>query len=231
MASSVREILLKYSTYYSNLSHANRQRFEDRLAELLLYLDFSAEGLDGDVTLEMKIVIASAQIQLTFGLENFIPERFSQITVLPRSYFIDTHPRPVVGHVDPRTSQICFSWRDIKFGFSINDDAINVALHEFAHWLEMESRFASFSNGLLCKYDYSDWRRTANHKLIKIRSQENQFLKDYGGKNMIELFAVSVEAFFEQSQAFKSRLPRLYNTLVELLNQDPTQALAPVLED
>ena len=54
-----------------------------------------------------------------------------------------------------------------------------------------------------------------------IRRGENNFLKSYGGINMTEMFAVCVEAFFEQPEEFQKELPKIYNTMVVLLNQDP----------
>ena len=224
---TVREILRRYSSYYAALTPALRERFESRLADLLMHVDFVPEGLRGDVNMEMKIVIASAQIQLTLGLDQFIPQRFKTIVVLPTGYRLSEIKKRVIGHVDSRTSEIHLSWRNVQHGFRVQDDAINVALHEFAHWLEFESRLDRFDNSLLCKFEFSDWRKVAQQKLLTIRANQNEFLKDYGGKNLVELFAVSVEAFFEQPESFKQKLPELYERLVVLLNQDPTNRASP----
>jgi Mlc titration factor MtfA (ptsG expression regulator) len=46
---------------------------------------------------------------------------------------------------------------------------------------------------------------------------------------MTEMFAVCVETFFEQSDAFKAELPGIYQSLVDLLQQDPSQKSNPLL--
>ena len=61
------------------------------------------------------------------------------------------HDKRLVGHVDPDKTEIYLSWRAVKFGFAINDDAINVALHEFAHWLELENRLSGLNQDYLCR--------------------------------------------------------------------------------
>ena len=46
---------------------------------------------------------------------------------------------------------------------------------------------------------------------------------------MKEMFAVCVETFFEQPEDFKKNLPELYQTMVNLLRQDPLLEGDPVL--
>lgn len=74
------------------------------------------------------------------------------------------------------------------------------------------------------------WTERALEKMERIRRQENQFLKNYGGKNIHEMFAVCVEAFFEKPDEFRYYLPELFDSLRELLNQDPTIRQNPPLK-
>ena len=46
-------------------------------------------------------------------------------------------------------------------------------------------------------------------------------LDTYGATDPVEFFAVSVEAFFEQPRALRSRHPRLYAELQNYFQQDP----------
>lgn len=224
---TVRDVLSRYSHYYRRLNADNRARFESRLADLLLHLQFSANGSDEDVPLEMKIVIGSAQIQLTLGLEQFLPVNYDQVVVMRSAYRVPEFDKRLAGHVDPNQSTIFLSWQHVRYGFLIPDDAINVALHEFAHWLDLENK--TQKHEYLCQVEYSQWRQHAHKKLLIVRKRENSFLNDYSGSNMLEMFAVSVEAFFEQSQLFREKIPELYQSLVELLNQNPIDEADPVV--
>lgn len=226
---TVRNVLSRYSYYYRKLNADNRQRFESRLAELLLHLQFSANGSDEDIPLEMKIVIASAQIQLTLGLEQFLPVNYDQVIAMRSAYRVPEFENRLAGHVDPNHSTIYLSWQHVRYGFLVPDDAINVALHEFAHWLDLENKIQPHE--YLCQIEYSQWREHAHKKMLEVRDRKNNFLKDYSGRNMLEMFAVSVEAFFEQSQLFREKLPELYQSLAELLNQDPTNEADPIVAE
>ena len=225
---TVRDVLSRYSQYYRRLNLTNQQRFESRLAELLLHVTFTAENSNEDIPLEMKIVIGSAQIQLTFGLDQFLPVNYEQITVMRDAYRVTNYEKPLIGHVDPNQTAIYLSWKHVRHGFLIPDDAVNVALHEFAHWLDMENKVLDFE--LMCEAEYSQWRKHAMEKLLTVRERKNKFLKDYSGRNMLEMFAVSVEAFFEQSQQFQQKIPGLYDALADLLNQNPINETDPVVE-
>ena len=82
----------------------------------------------------------------------------------------------------------------------------------------------------MCEAEYSQWRKHAMEKLLTVRERKNKFLKDYSGRNMLEMFAVSVEAFFEQSQQFQQKIPGLYDALADLLNQNPINESNPLVE-
>ena len=223
---TVRDVLSRYSQYYRRLDSPNKHRFESRLAELLLHLTFSGGTSDHDVPLEMKIVVGSAQIQLTFGLDQYLPVNYEQITLMRDAYRVTNYERPLVGHVDPNQTRIYLSWKHVRHGFLIPDDAVNVALHEFAHWLDFENKI--LNSELLCETEYSQWREHAMKKLLTVRQRQNTFLNDYSGRNMLEMFAVCVEAFFEQSQQFHEKIPGLYAALTDLLNQNPINESDPI---
>jgi Mlc titration factor MtfA (ptsG expression regulator) len=50
---------------------------------------------------------------------------------------------------------------------------------------------------------------------------KSDFFRAYAVKNSQEFFAVAVENFFEKSGEFHDWNPKLYSTLVKMLNQDP----------
>ena len=106
---------------------------------------------------------------------------------------------------------------------------MNVALHELAHALqgEDEERF-SFGN-IFNETRMQNWTNEAKKELVAIRTNKHKFLRDYAGHNLLELFAVSIESFFEQSERFKEEVPKLYKLISNLLNQDPTNKENPII--
>ncbi|MFT6335072.1 MAG: Mlc titration factor MtfA (ptsG expression regulator) [Saprospiraceae bacterium] len=213
-------ILLHYSTYYSILSEKSQQTFRLRLYHLLNILSFSSEELPS-VTREMRAVIGSSIIQITFGLSSYLPTKYTNIVVKPHRYMYPGFGEPFLGHIDFDNATIYFSWQDVKEGYQYPNDAVNVALHEMAHVIEAEDGFDQIFNWFFKKIEWAKWAELAFKKMHVIRSGNNRFLKDYGGINMREMFSVCIETFFEQPEEFKRRLPEIYNTLADLLNQDP----------
>lgn len=55
---------------------------------------------------------------------------------------------------------------------------------------------------------------------MRIRGGFTSFLRSYGGTNLREFFSVAAEHFFEAPKQFKNYLPKLYNEMCLLLNQD-----------
>lgn len=214
------ETMIKYSTYYLLLDHLQQEKFRLRLYQLLNVLSFGSMQIP-IITREMRVVIGSAIIKITLGLDNYIPTRFTNIVVLPRRYMYPGFGEPFLGHTDHNSNTIFFSWADVQHGYLVPDDAINVALHEMAHVLEAENGFNDMFTNFFDRFDWVNWAELAARKMEKIRSGENSFLKNYGGQNMMEMFAVCIEAFFEQPIAFRTYLPEIYATMVDLLKQDP----------
>ena len=223
------QILSSHSTYYQRLNPVLQQEFRLRLFCLLNVLGFSSARIP-KITREMRAVIGCAIIEITFGLKKFLPTRFTQIIVMPRRYMYPGYGQPFLGHIDYDRNTIFFSWQDVKHGYLVPDDAVNVALHEMAHVLEVENRFSPLFNKFFSKVSWNEWAELAFQKMQVIRDKQNEFLKSYGGINMKEMFAVCVETFFEQPEDFKSNLPELYQTMVELLRQDPAVVGNPLLD-
>lgn len=219
IGSDYHNILANHSTYYNLLDTVNQKKFRLRLYHLLNVVSFGSPKIP-NVTREMRTVIGCAIIEITFGLKRYLPTRFTNIQVMPHRYMYPGYGEPFLGHIDYDNNQIYFSWQDVKEGYLIPDDAVNVAMHEMAHVLEAENGFNEIFTNFFSRFDWQEWAELAFNKMQVIRSGNNQFLKDYGGISMTEMFAVCIEAFFEQPVLFRDNLPHIYQTMVELLNQD-----------
>jgi len=227
MSKDIEPVLEQYNTYYRNLSPENKHTFRRRVMIASATLDFTPNNFP-QVTKEMMVLITSALVQITFGLRNFKINRFRKIIIVPFNYNF-LHFQNLMGHVDYAEQCIVLSWPSVKEGYVIPDDAMNVALHELAHALQEENRFRILYNKFFEDSKMAAWKSIAAKKLQVIRAGENEFMKDYGGINMLEMFSVCIETFFEQGADFQEKLPELYSTVTELLKQDPLKGDDPVL--
>ena len=226
--SDYHKILSAHSSYYLNLNEKRKKEFRIRLFVLLNVLGFHSLEIK-NITREMRAVIGCAIIEITFGLKNYLPTRFKVVVVKPRRYMYPGYGQPFLGHVDFNRGVIYFSWEDVKEGYLVPDDAVNVALHEMAHVIEIESAFQPIFGAFFNMWKWNEWAKLAYTKMHLIQNNQHQFLKSYGGQNMKEMFAVCVETFFEQPNEFKTTLPEIYQSMVDLLRQDPSIKGDPVI--
>lgn len=220
------QYLSHYNDYYKGLTAELKIEFQKRVMVALKFLNFSPVHFDV-VTEEMKIVIASALIQITFGLDKYILRRFKTILVVPNTYSYGQY-KALLGHVDHNENLIAMSWPSVQEGFIIPHDANNVALHELAHALQQENQDRLFFADFFDAVSVENFENAGLTELWKIRRHKHSYLRDYAGQNMLELFAVSMECFFEQPEAFQHHVPGLYLIMTKLLKQDPSIAKRPI---
>ncbi len=221
-------ILTKYNSYYAHLNEANQEKFLKRIAEFIDDVSFNAER-GFDIELKMKVIIASAFTQITFGLKNYTLNTYTKIFIAPQSYTYKGMNKLLAGDVNTVNKKISLSWPAVIKGFKIEDDALNIAIHEFGHCLTIENFSLPYLGEFFNSRDWKQWSILAIEKLRTIRAGENEVIRSYGGTDIMELFAVSLENFFERPQHFKDRVPHLYEGLKVLLKQDPLKKSNPIV--
>jgi Mlc titration factor MtfA (ptsG expression regulator) len=214
-----KDILQKYFRYYQLLSPPNKARFERKLCNFLYSKRFIPRNID-EVTIEAKVLIAAAAVQLTFGLPNIYLQHFDKILVYPNEYYSSITKRYHKGEVNPRFGIIVLSWKNFVEGFKNEHDSINLGLHEMAHALRLENmihndEYQFFDAGLVTEFDKLAARICRN-----MDSYAN-FFRPYACTNAHEFFSVAIENFFERSAPFEKQIPELYGILTRLLGQDP----------
>lgn len=224
-----RQVLRQSNPYFIELSRQNQDRFVKRTVAFINRARFSSErGFTVDNPI--KIIVSSAFIQITFGLKEYTLKEHRNIFIAPASYTYPGHDHPMSGDVNLQTKTISLSWPSVVKGFEVPDDAINIAIHEFGHCLAFENFSQRYLGRFLQDIHWQDWAQQATVKLGQVKAGQNQVLRKYGGNNLMELFAVSLENFFERPELFKNHLPEFYQSLCNLLNQDPINKADPVIK-
>jgi Mlc titration factor MtfA (ptsG expression regulator) len=121
-------------------------------------------------------------------------------------------------HIGP----VVLSWSDSKAGGENPADGRNVVFHEFAHKLDILDGTVDGFPRLHDDASYHRWHAVMSEEWeVLVEGGRATILDHYGSTNPGELFAVSVEAFFEKPRQMRSRHPRLYQVLKEYFRQDP----------
>lgn len=221
-------VLMEDNPYYRGLDERRKKNFIVRTHLFRVTTQFaSPEGFP--VTLPMKIILCGGFVQLTFGLQEDVLDHFNRIMVFSGSYSYKNNTQKFKGDVNPITRTINLSWPAVSHGFEDHKDGINLVLHEFAHSLILENSRRSYFDRIFDEGTLNTWKEQGKALLPKIRTGQASLFREYGGTNLMELFAVSLELFFEKPEAFYREHPVFFITISELLKQDPRYAPDPVL--
>lgn len=212
------EVLNKRNSFYRHLSDNGKAKFIHRLSDLLRIKKFiGKEGLV--LTHEIKIVVCSAMVQLTYGLKTYRLDNIKGFVIFPSIFYNSMIKRHLKGGTPPE-GMMSFSWKDLEHGFLIEDDKYNLGLHEMAHALHLSMKYAYDFDVKFANY-FNRWKAFGNFEFWSMKRGNDSFLRKYGAVNEHEFFAVCVEHFFEVPEQFLYNLPKIYYHLCVLLNLDP----------
>ncbi|MEJ7823275.1 MAG: zinc-dependent peptidase [Chitinophagaceae bacterium] len=170
----------------------------------------------------MPVLISSTAIQLSFGLQKYLLPHFTCINIHPEE-FLGIHPtiRFLQGNVSGNCINI--SWKYFLQGFQFPQDGKNVGLHEMAHAYY-------YQNFGPCEIKDTDFIKTfnkfndcGNKVYTSIQDTDPCLYSNYAKRNFQEFWAESIELFFEKPMEVRTSYPVLYESISDLLNQDPTK--------
>lgn len=219
------EYLRVYSAYYKHLSPQLQQKFQLRQSEVLEYLKFESDP-NFHVTQGMTTLISGAIVQVTLGLKQFLPTYFTKIFIAPSSYTYPAVGKMMKGDVNIDNRVMTLSWPAVKEGFRIADDAQNTALHEVSHCLDLETTFFGQEGHFFSERHWADWEEKALQRLANQLGRPVSFRSHHA--SLKELFANTVEAFFERPHGLQKLSPPIYQSVSKLLRQDPRNKEWPV---
>ncbi len=220
--------------YYSMLATESREELLEHVKVLLHEKHF--EGCGGfEVVDEVRVTIAAHASCLLLHREADYFPRLRTVLVYPSIFLVeDEYPDEdgvVYGGGDEHAGQswdrgvVVLAWDEVLKSSKYAGDGYNVVLHEFAHQLDTEDRFADGTPILGDKARYDEWGEVFQAEyedLIRdVRRGRHTVIDEYGATNEAEFFAVAVEAFFETPVKLRRKHSELYEQLSVYFQQDP----------
>jgi Mlc titration factor MtfA (ptsG expression regulator) len=211
-----------------NLPPEARARLESLMAAFIAEKEFiGCNGLV--VTDEMRATIAAMACLLVLGRRGHYDELHS-VLVYPTPFWVEDEVEDEAGVVEKRrrvlsgeaweSSRIILSWEDVLEAARFPGEGYNVALHEFAHYLDAEG--LGLGAGQRTVAEWADELAGEFESLLDaVDRGEYTFLDPYAAEDEAEFFAVATEDFFERSAELRSAHPRLYSLLHEFYALDP----------
>lgn len=215
-----RDVLYREVRFYRDLGLEGRERFERNVRYFLA--EHEIEGVDGvEITDEIRVLIAAGAAVLLHGQPEWELPRRHTILVYESGFddkFRCSKHGPLLGQTHGQGPVIIAldalldGWR-----FQGGD---NVALHEFAHLLDLHGARADGIPSVLNPAAAGAWLKLVHSEMMKVEAHRS-LLRAYAAENEAEFFAVAVECFFERPVELKERHPELYAALAQFFNQDP----------
>ncbi|NER12448.1 hypothetical protein GWK08_03270 [Leptobacterium flavescens] len=214
---------LKYveenNLFYRSLSPRKKRLFEHRLIRFAEHKTFI--GMNPiKVSREMELLISGTAVMITFGMRRYRIRSVKKIIVYPSSYYSQINDQYHIGEFNPAMKIIVFSWEDFMKGYLLENDNMNLGIHEFAHALNYSSMRFRDTSSILFSNGIFKMRQLLNREAYRERLKNSSYLREYAYTNIYEFFAVCLEHYVETPEVFKKELPVLYKTLKRMLNYE-----------
>lgn len=205
-----------------------RAKLESLMAVFIAEKEFiGCNGLA--VTGEMRATIAAMACLLVLGRRGHYDELHS-VLVYPTPFWVEDEVEDEAGVVEKRrrvlsgeaweSSRIILSWEDVLEAARCPGEGYNVALHEFAHYLDAEGLGLGAGERTVAEWA-DDLAGEFEALLDAVDRGEFTFLDPYAAEDEAEFFAVATEDFFERPVELRAAHPRLYALLAEFYALDP----------
>ncbi|MCB0704376.1 MAG: zinc-dependent peptidase [Saprospiraceae bacterium] len=210
-----RLLIHKHSGFYKRLSAEDKTYFRRRLVYFLMNKEFMPQAFEL-VPEDIKIMIAAAAVQVTFGQVDFVLEPFDKIVVYPEAFPSPQYPRH--RHSSETFAEdgvILVSARHVAHGFMDPQKYYPSAIHEYAHVF-------------MIKYpalEYPELPANSWEAITQISGFSKEKLLEWIGLPQVDPYLVMLTCFFSYPEKFESTLPDLYQSLVSLFRLD---AIHPV---
>ncbi|WP_231928798.1 zinc-dependent peptidase [Formosa sp. Hel1_31_208] len=214
-----RSVLKRQFKFYQKLSLTHQSYFEHRVFMVIKNMEFI--GKDLEVTQEMKVMISATLVKLTFGLRDYRIKSVERIIFYPDEFYSQTNKAYHKGEFNLGYKALVFSWKDVLHGYDIEDDNLNLAVHEFTHAIHfyfMRVRHRSTSAAIFLNAYVELTTMLDKNPKLKSKLIKSQFLREYAFTNQFEFLSVVIETFIESPDQFKSQFPQIYMKVKTMLN-------------
>ncbi len=187
------------------------------------------------ITEEIRATLAALACLLVLGRRGHYDELHS-VLVYPAAFWVEDEVEDEAGVVERRrrvlsgeawdSSRIILSWEDVLEAARAPGEGYNVALHEFAHYLDAEGAglaeggrpVSAWAADLVLEFD---------SMLDAVDRGEYTFLDPYAAEDEAEFFAVATEDFIDRAAELRKAHPSVYTLLREFYGLDPADWTEP----
>lgn len=186
-----------------------------------------------ELTESMQVLIAAQACLLVLQLDGDPYRGVGTILVHPTTLVLEgqrstgagglasSDPYPILGQAQFGGPTIV-AWDTVSYEARHPARGQNVVYHEFAHKLDMIDGVIDGTPPMLEGAARERWVQVCTREFRALqRGTGGALLRDYGGENPGEFFAVATESFFSRPVDMRGLKPDLYEVLSGFYRQDP----------
>ncbi|MCU1458147.1 MAG: hypothetical protein JWL73_2239 [Actinomycetia bacterium] len=232
-----RALLADRFGFYPMLSDDERGRLEG--LALGLIADKHWEAANGfELRDEIMVMISAQAAMLILDLPADSYRNVHTILVHPTTYvlqgphsqvagLVSDEPMPILGLAD-FNGPVLLAWDTVLDDARHPGTGHNVVFHEFAHKIDMLDGTADGTPPLADRAQFDHWVAVCTKAYEQVvEGRGGRSLREYGGVNPGEFFAVATESFFDDSVLLRAEHPDLYGVLRDFYRQDPATRVKP----
>jgi len=212
---------MRHSAHYRYLPADVRQEFNRQVQVFLT--EKRVTPVETRLTGEARLLVAASAVTLTTGWPGYTWDQLREVLVYPDHFDRDYQFDPAgifTGQAHP-WGVVVLSHPALKESFAATGRPVNhVGFHEFAHLLDLSRSSFDGVPSYLRDEGVRRWTGLIEHERERLEHGDS-VLDPYGLSSPPELFAVAVEAFFQDPEAVARRHADLYAFLASYFNQDP----------
>jgi Mlc titration factor MtfA (ptsG expression regulator) len=216
-------LLHHYFSFYRRLPPKRKIEFEHRVAHFLEVYEIN--GRDFTVTEDVRMLVSGTYVMLTFGFRDYLADVFERIIIYPEVYYSNITDQYHKGEFNPAMRAVVFSWADLLEGHSVDNDNLNLGIHEFTHVLHRNAHQERTTTASVFKRHYNNLMQFVKHPHIQRQIVESNYFRDYAFTNEYEFLAVVIEHYYETPLEFRSHFPNLFRKVSRMLNHAHTLQL------
>lgn len=219
-----RDILAAKVSFYANLAPAEKRIFEQRCITFIDATEFIGHNIE--ISDSDRLLVASGSVILAWGFKQWHYVKVDTVYLVPGSFSEnsefkqrDSNITGLVGTAHLKGKMI-LSQPALHQGFDNSADKRNVAIHEFAHLIDMADGDIDGLPEQISEQVYTlPWLDLVSRKIQQIEQGKSD-IRDYGATNNAEFFSVATEYFFERPKRLKRQHPLLYRHLERFFKQN-----------
>lgn len=197
------KFLAAKSPFYQQLSAEEQKEFRRRVFLFNEGSNYMPQVLES-IPLDVKVIIASVPVTMTFRQQDFLFSNFENIIIYPHPF-----PSPQyqahfhASEIYEPDGVVMFCLEHVLRGFVDPQQYLNPAWYEYAR---------VFQNTYPA-YDYGDWSAVTWAHLQRVSGFSHEALQRWIGLPELDLTAMGIAFYFLFPRRFQEALPALDNTL------------------